>query len=235
MPMRRALALVLLLAACARPAPVPSGSFVAQADEEAYRADWDAARKTLEQGALMHPRDPVIALRLARLELEAFGDVLAAEAIYDRLPEELRARALHGRGRCALWRGDETRAIELFRSSLAVSATNACARDLALRLLARGEPADEALRLVEATSGGTLRSELLLAAAGWRPRPARLPEGWNFALERARLKPLPEAADEVDLYLRHACATPEAREAMRRVLEGDPALRRNPDWPAGVK
>jgi len=219
-----------------RPAhAVVAGTFVAQADDEALRSDWAAARRTLEQGASMHPRDPVIALRLARLELEAYGNVARAETMYDRLPGDLRARGLHGLGRCALWRGDEARALDLFRASLDEKVTGACARDLALRLLARGEPADDALRLVEESSGGTLRSELLLAAAGRRPRPPRLPEGWTFALERARLKPLPEAAAEVGLYLRHACATAEAREAMRRVLEGDPALRRNTDWPVGVK
>ena len=88
---------------------------------------------------------------------------------------------------------------------------------------------------VEETSGATLRSKLLLAAAGRLPAPARLPEGWPYALERARLKPLDEARAEVDLYLDRATATPAAREAMARVLAGDPALCRNRAQDPGVK
>jgi hypothetical protein len=178
--------------------------------------------------SLDYPDDPAVSLRLARVELEAFGEVARAEERYARLPDGFRDHALHGLGRCALWRGDEEHALDLFRESLASKPTAACARDLAVRLMARGEPADEALDLVERTSGGTLRSRLLLAAAGRLPPPPRLPEEWTYALERARLKPLPEARAEVDLYLGRACATDGAREKMARVLDGDFALCRNP-------
>jgi len=189
----------------------------------------------LEAVQIDYPADPVVQLRLARIELEAFGDVSSAEGRYQRLPKDLRARSLHGLGRCALWRGEEEHALDLFRESLATRPTAECARDLAVRLLARGEPAAEALDLVEATSSGALRSRLLLAAAGRLPKPAELPEGWTWALDRARLKPLPEARVEVELYLRHACADAQAREAMGRVLSGDPALRRNQPRPPEVR
>jgi hypothetical protein len=201
---------------------------IAGADEAAARSDWPAARVALERASLDYPRDPVVLLRLAWIDLEAFGEVQRAQERYERLPREYRAHALHGLGRCALWRGDEERALAFFRDSLASAPTAPCARDLALRLLARGEPTGDALDLVESTSGGALRSRLLLAAAGRAPAPPRLPDGWTYALERARLKPLPEARPEVDLYLERACATAAAREAMKRVLEGDPALCRNP-------
>lgn len=225
--MRASLLLLVAVAACRTPPEAAPAAVLAEADGAAVRSDWAAARGALERAALDYADDPALSLRLARIELEAFGDVARAEQRYERLPPEFRARALHGLGRCALWRGDDEHALDLFRESLANKPTAACARDLAVRLLARGEPADEALDLVEATSGVTLRSRLLLAAAGRLPRPERLPEEWTYALERARLEPLPEARAEVDLYLGRACATAEAREAMGRVLEGDFALCRN--------
>jgi tetratricopeptide (TPR) repeat protein len=225
---RASLPLLLLLTACKSPPEAAPQSVIGAADEAGTRSDWPAARAALERASLDYPDDPVLLLRLARIDLEAFGDVERAQERYERLPREYRAHALHGLGRCALWRGDEERALACFRDSLATKPTAACARDLALRLLARGEPAADALDLVESTSGDTLRSRLLLAAAGRLPVPPRLPEGWTFALERARLKPLPEARPEVDLHLDRACATPAAREAMDRVLAGDPALCRNP-------
>jgi len=225
---RASLPLLLLLAGCKTPPEAVPQSVIGAADEAATRSDWPAARAAFERASLDYPDDPVLLLRLARIDLEAYGDVARAEGRYERLPRANRAHALHGLGRCALWRGDEARALDLFRASLAKRPTPGCARDLALRLLARGEPADDALDAVEATSGGTLRSRLLLAAAGRAPAPPLLPEGWTYALERARLKPLEEARAEVDLYLDRACATPSAREAMARVLAGDPALRRNP-------
>lgn len=218
-----------------RAVPRSPPDLVAAADEQATRSDWTGARRTLEETALDYPDDPVVALRLARIDLEAFGDIEAAETRYERLPREMRARALHGLGRCALWRGDEERALDLFRESLASKPTAACARDLAIRLLARGEPSGEALDLVEKTSGETLRSKLLLAAAGRLPRPEKLPEGWTYALERARLEPLAEARVEVDLYLGRACATAGAKEAMAKVLAGDLALCRNPSQAGAVK
>jgi tetratricopeptide (TPR) repeat protein len=226
---RASLLLLLLLTACKTP-PVESApqSLIGDADEAGTRSDWAAARTALERASLDYPHDPVLALRLARIDLEAYGDVDRAQERYERLPREYRAHALHGLGRCALWRGDEERALAFFRDSLASRPTAPCARDLALRLLARAEAADEALDLVESTSGDTLRSKLLLAAAGRLPVPHELPEGWTYALERARLKPLPDARPEVDVYLDRACATPEARAAMDRVFQGDPALCRNP-------
>jgi len=226
--MRASLALLLALAACKTHPEAAPQSLIGPADEAATRSDWAAARGDFERALLDYPDDPVLILRLAWIDLEAFGDVQAAEERYQRLMKAQRALALHGLGRCALWRGDEDRALALFRESLAKEPTPQCARDLALRLLARGEPATDALDLVASTSGNTLRSRLLLAAAGRLPAPARLPEGWTYALERARLQPLPEARVEVDLYLDRACATPAAREAMARVLAGDPALCRNP-------
>lgn len=226
--MRGSLLLLAALAACKTPPEAAPASVLADADGAGVRSDWHAARAALERASLDYPDDPVVSLRLARVELEAFGEVARAEERYERLPPGQRAHALHGLGRCALWQGDEAHALDLFRESLASKPTAACARDLAVRLMARGEPANEALDLVERTSGGTLRSRLLLAAAGRLPPPPRLPDGWTYALERARLKPLPEARGEVDLYLDGACATPAAREAMARVLEGDFALRRDP-------
>jgi tetratricopeptide (TPR) repeat protein len=238
---RAPLGLVLLAACAAPPPPGPPDFAIVEADEAAAHSDWAQARRALEEAAFDRPDDPVVALRLARMELEAFAEVDRAQRRYERLPRELRARALHGLGRCALWRGDEEHALALFRDSLREKPTTACAKDLALRLLARGEPADEALDLVVALSGDTLRSRLLLAAAGRAPRPERLPEGWTYALERARLVPLEAARAEVDLYLERACATEAAREAMARVLALDPALRRpsaegrNPPSPPAVK
>jgi tetratricopeptide (TPR) repeat protein len=226
---------LLAFAACAAPPGAAPASSIADADEALVRSDWPAARADLERIALDYPDDPVVAMRLARIDLEAYGDVAGAAGRYERLPRDLRANTLWGLGRCALWSGEEDQAIELFRESLRVRPTAFCARDLALRLLARGEPADEALDLVESTSGNTLRSRLLLAAAGRLPRPGALPEGWTYALERARLEPLPEARKEVDLYLDRACATPEAREAMARVHAGDPALCRNPSRTPAVR
>ena len=225
---RASLVLLAALGACKSLPPAAPAAAIADADGAAERSDWPAARASLERVSIDYPDDPVVSLRIARIDLEAFGDIARAEARYERLPEDLKARALHGLGRCALWRGDEEHALDLFRESLAERPTADCARDLAVRLLARGEPADEALDLVEETSGGTLRSRLLLGAAGRLPPPPRLPEGWTYALERARLKPLPDARGEVDLYLGRACATDGAREAMARVLEGDFALCRNP-------
>ncbi len=232
-PVRASLLLLAAFAACKAPPEAAPAAVLADADEAGVRSDWTAARAALERTALDYPDDPALSLRLATVELEAFGEIARAEQRYERLPRESRARALHGLGRCALWRGQEDHAIDLFRESLARKPAAACARDLAVRLLARGEPADEALDVVEATSGETLRSKLLLAAAGRLPKPSRLPEGWTYALERARLEPIPEARAEVDLYLGRACATAEAREAMARVLEGDFALCRNP--PVTVK
>jgi len=236
--MVRATLLSLLLAACSS-APPASGkamALVGQADEAASASDWPTARRLLEEASLESPGDAVVALRLARVQLEAFGDVEAADALYFRLLPAQRARALHGLGRCALWKGDEERALELWRKSLEERPTADCARDLAVRLMARGEPAGDVLDLVVEVSGQTLRSRLLLAAAGRLPRPERLPEGWTYALERARLLPLgADAAREVDLYLAHACATPGAREMMGRVLAGDFALRRNRPQASEVK
>jgi len=232
---RAHLLLLATLAACKTPPEAAPQSLIAQADDAAVRSEWTAARSALERASIDYPDDPVISLRLAWIELEAFGDVEGAEKRYERLLRDVRADALHGLGRCALWRGDEEHALDLFRESLATAPTAACARDLAIRLLARGDPADEALDLVETTSGSTLRSRLLLAAAGRLPKPARLPEGWTYALERARLEPLPAARTEVDLYLDRACATPGAREAMNRVLAGDLALCRNQPRPPAVK
>ncbi|HEX5138755.1 MAG TPA: hypothetical protein VFY93_17415 [Planctomycetota bacterium] len=226
--MRARLALLLALAACKSPPEAAPQSLIGPADEDATRSDWAGARARLERALLDYPEDPVVLLRLAWIDLEAYGDVPRAQERYERLMTRHRALALHGLGRCALWRGDEEQALRLFRESLAKEPTAESARDLALRLLARGEPAGDALDLVESTSGNTLRSRLLLAAAGRLPLPARLPEGWTYALERARLEPLPKARAEVDLYLDHACATPAARAAMSRVLAGDPALCRNP-------
>jgi len=230
---RARLLLPVALAACKASPEAAPASLVARADEAGVRSDWPAARAVLEGASIDYPDDPVVILRLARIDLEAFGCVARAQGRYERLPREHRARALHGLGRCALWRGEEDHAIDLFRESLAIKPTTACARDLAVRLLARGQPADEALDVVQQISGETLRSKLLLAAAGRLPKPSRLPEGWTYALERARLKPIPEARAEVDLYLSRACATAEAQKAMSRVLGGDFALCRNP--PVTVK
>lgn len=224
----RGILLLAALSACASPPEAAPAAAIADADGQAERSDWPAARAALERIQLDYPDDPVVILRAARIDLEAFGDVGRAQARYERLPKEMKARALHGLGRCALWKGDEEQALHLFRESLAEKPTADCAKDLAIRLLARGEPAGDALDIVEEISGNTLRSRLLLAAAGRVPAPSRLPAEWSYALERARLKPLPEARAEVDLYLGKACATAEAREAMARVLQGDLALRRPP-------
>ncbi|MHC4670334.1 MAG: hypothetical protein ACYTFD_18250, partial [Planctomycetota bacterium] len=231
--MRRA-ALLLLAAACATTAPVDRRqvrTLKRRADEALVRPDWPAVRMALEEAALLDPDDPVVALQLAETRLKAYGEVDGARRLYWGVRATSRARALHGLGLCALWEGDEERALELFEASLAEYPTPACARDLAVRRLGRGEDASRALDLVAATSGESLRSQLLLAAAGRRPRPARLPAGWSHGLERARLAAPEEAWAEVDAYLQAACCHARARETMARVLAGEFALQRNPDTP----
>jgi Tfp pilus assembly protein PilF len=197
--------------------------------------DWPAARRALEEAAHLAPADLDVNLRLAETLLQAYGEIDAARRLYWKVRRISRARALHGLGLCALWEADEARALQLFGASLAERPTAACARDLAVRQLARGEDSEDALALVERVSGNTVRSGLLLAAAGRRPRPAKMPEGWTYGLERARLAPLAEAAAEVSAYVRAACATQEAQRLMEAVLEGDFALQRNPGLPKGVK
>jgi Tfp pilus assembly protein PilF len=227
-----------LVAACSTPAPqrAPDVAIVMRRAAEAYAVpDWPAAREALEEAALLAPGDLDVNLRLAETLLKAFGEIDAARRVYWRVREASHARALHGLGLCALWEGDEERALQLFQASLDESPTAACARDLAVRLLARGEDAGDALDLVERTSGNTVRSGMLLAAAGRRPRPATPPEGWSLGLERARLAPPGEAPAEVAAYIRAACANPRAQELMRGVLSGDFALQRNPGRSSGVR
>ena len=237
--MRRATVALLLAAACTTPPTRKQQRetfrLVQQADSSIAASDWTTARRTLEQAALDDPRSAVVTLRLAHIQLEAFGEIDAAEALYWSLNDRFPERTLYGLALCALWRGDEARAIELMRESLKKEPTANCARALAVRLLGRGEEAAEVLDVVDEISGETARSKLLLAAAGRAPRPLRLPEGWSWALERARLLPLEEARAEVDAYLDAACATPEAKRLTRRVLEGDFALRRNPGGPVRVR
>jgi len=93
---------------------------------------------------------------------------------------------------------------------------------------------EHVLDQVERTSGNTVRSGMLLAAVGRRPRPESPPVGWSFGLERARLAPLTEAQADVAAYVGVACATPCARELMQAVLQGDFALQRNPRDRRGV-
>jgi Tfp pilus assembly protein PilF len=234
----RALPWIALLAACAAPVPERADDLaivLRRAAEASAVPDWPAARKALEEAVLLAPDDLDANLRLAETLLKAFGEIDAARRLYWRVRATSHARALHGLGLCALWEGDEERALQLFRASMDERPTAACARDLAVRLLARGEDAGTALDEVERTSGNTLRSGLLLAAAGRRPRPEVAPEGWFFGLERARLAPPAEAAAEVAAYVRVACATPRARDLMRAALQGDLALQRNPRPRNGVR
>lgn len=229
---------LVLLAACAAPAPSrpPDVDVLLRRAADAVAVpDWPAARRALEEAHYVVPADLDVNLRLAETLLKAYGEIDAARSLYWGVRRASRARALHGLGLCALWEGDEERALQLFAASLAERPTAACARDLAVRRLARGDDAGEALDLVGKTSGNTLRSGLLLAAAGRRPRPATLPEGWSYGLERARLMPLAEAPAEVALYLDAACAHPQARQRMEVVLKGDFALQRNPAPPSEVK
>ncbi|MHC4972983.1 MAG: tetratricopeptide repeat protein [Planctomycetota bacterium] len=222
---------LVLLAACATPTasrPPEVDVLLRRAADAVAAPDWPAARGALEEAAHLAPADLDVNLRLAETLLKAYGEIDAARRLYWRVRHTSRARALHGLGLCALWEADEERALQLFEASLAERPTAACARDLAVRRLARGTDAGEALAQVEKTSGNTVRSGLLLAAAGRRPRPATLPEGWTYGLERARLAPLAEAPAEVSRYVSAACATPRARQLMEAVLEGDFALQRNP-------
>ena len=217
---------VLLVTACASAPPSPRFQ-LRKVDEALVSPDWPAVHLALEEAALLAPDDLEVNLRLAEMWLTAYGEVERARWTYWKLRKKAPARSRHGLGLCALWGGEERRALELFFASLAERETPECARDLAARLLARGEDASAVLDIVAEISGETLRSRLLLAAAGRRPRPAQLPEGWSFGLERARLAPLPEARKEVEAYLEAACASPAARAKMRAVLAGDFALRRN--------
>lgn len=229
---------LVLAAACAAPAPSrpPDVDVLLRRAADAVAVpDWPAARRALEEAHLLAPADLDVNLRLGETLLRAYGEIDAARRIYWSVRGASRARALHGLGLCALWEADEERALELFAASLAERPTAACARDLAVRQLARGDDAAEALDLVEKTSGNTLRSGLLLAAAGRRPRPTTLPEGWSYGLERARLLPPAAAPAEVSRYVRAACASPQARRRMEAVLKGDFALRRNPTPRSEVK
>ncbi len=193
-------------------------------------------RAALEDACQVDPRHLDANLRRAELLLKAYGDVDAAEECYLGLVPRSRARALHGLALCALWRGDEARALDLMRSSIRERATPNCARDLATRLIAQGDPeAEVALSVVERVAGGSLRGELLLAAAGRRPVPEPLPTGWAYGLERARLLPEAAAAVEVEAFLARATATPQARASYARALEGDFRQARNRDAPAGVQ
>jgi hypothetical protein len=198
-----------------------------QAEEAEVRADWPAARGALEAALQAAPRDLDTTLRLAEVRLKAYGEIEEAERLFWGVRDRSRARALHGAGLCALWRGDEAAALRLFRQSLEERPTAACAVDLAARLLARGDDATAVLDALERVAGQTLRARLLLAAAGRAPAPPSLPQGWAYGLERARLLPPAEAAREVEAYLEKACATPRARDLLREVLRGDWALRRN--------
>ena len=228
-----------LVAACSTP-PVPRRApdvaiVMHRAADAVAEPDWPAARAALEEAALLAPGDLDVNLRLAETLLKAFGEIDAARRLYWTVRQASHARALHGLGLCALWEGDEERALQLFQASLDEYPTAACARDLAVRRLARGEDAGGALDQVEKTSGNTVRSGMLLAAAGRRSRPATPPEGWSFGLERARLAPLGEAPTEVAAYVRAACATPRARQLMEAVLQGDFAIQRNPGQRSEVK
>jgi tetratricopeptide (TPR) repeat protein len=227
-----------LVAACSSPMPARSpevDTLMRRAAEAVAGPDWPAARRALEEAALLAPDDADVNLRLAETLLKAYGEIDAARRVYWRVRQTSRARVLHGLGLCALWEGDEERALQLFSASLAERPTAACARDLAVRQLARGEDAGDALDLVEKVSGNTVRSGMLLAAAGRRPRPATPPQGWAYGLERARLGPLAEAPAEVAAYVRAACATPRARQLMEAVLQGDFSLLRNPGQRSEVK
>ena len=227
---------ILLLAACAATdRPDESGTLLRRANAAARAGDWTAALEALEQASLAEPDDVRVTLRLAETALRAFGDVVRAENLYESLDDEFRARKLHGVGLCALWRGEEERALELWRASIRERPTTAAARDLAARLLARGEPADDALDLVETLSGDTLRSRLLLAAAGRLPAPDRLPATRDFGVERARLLGPGMARREIEEYVEWATATSAAKKAYLAVLEGDLALKRNPEDRREVK
>jgi len=221
--------LALLLAACASSQGTREATTLLRKAAEAREIpDWPVVRLALEEAALLDPDDPEVRLLLAETLLEAYAEIDRARALYWGLRETSRARALHGLGRCALWDGDEDRALALFEESLVVGPTAACARDLAVRRLARGDDAGPALDAVERISRGTLRSRLLLAAAGRAPRPERLPQEWHYGLERARLAPPEQARTEVEAYVAEAAATFAARDRLREVLAGDFALRRNP-------
>jgi len=227
-----------LVAACSSPMPARSpevDTLMRRAAEAVVEPDWPAARRALEEAALLAPDDSDVNLRLAETLLKAYGEIDAARRVYWRVRQASRARVLHGLGLCALWEGDEERALQLFSASLAERPTAACARDLAVRQLARGEDAGDALDSVERLSGNTVRSGMLLAAAGRRPRPATPPQGWAYGLERARLGSLAEAPAEVAAYVRAACATPRARQLMEVVLQGDFSLLRNPGQRSEVK
>lgn len=229
---------IALLAACATQAPRRAEDVaivMLRAADAVAKPDWPAARKALEEAVLLAPDDLDANLRLAETLLKAYGEIDAARRLYWKVRYTSHARALHGLGLCALWEGDEERALQLFQASLDERPTAACARDLAVRLLGRGEHAEDALDEVEKTSGNTVRSGLLLAAVGRRPRPEAPPEGWSFGLERARLAPPAEAPAEVAAYVRVAGASPRARELMEAVLDGDFALQRNPGDRTGVR
>jgi len=207
-----------------------------RAEEAAQAPDWAGVRAALDDACQVDPRHLDAQLRRAEVLLKAYAEVDAAEECYLGLVPRSRARALHGLALCALWRGDEARALDLMRSSIEERATPDCARDLASRLIAKGDPeAERALGVVERVAGGSLRGDLLLAAAGRRPVPEPLPIGWSYGLERARLLPTAAAAAEVDSFLDSATATPDARAAYARALQGDFRQARNRDTPAGVQ
>ncbi len=226
----------VLLAACRSARPGDVEICVRRAEEAMQIPDWPAVRAALEDAVQLDPRHVDSNLRLAEIRLKAYGEIDASEECYLRMMPLAPPRALHGLGLCALWRGDEGRALDLMRESIARRATADCARDLAVLLLARGHAdADVALGVVERVAAGSLRGELLLAAAGRRPRPGSLPAGWSYGPERARLLPAPLAGPEIEAYLVKATASAEARRAYPQVLASDFRQMRNRETPAGVQ
>ena len=199
------------------------------------KPDWPVARTALRNAALLAPNDAEINLSYASCLLFAYGEVESARRIYGGMLRRSRARALHGLGWCSLVEGDAERALELWTESLGVSRTVDCSRDTAVLLLdlGREEEADKALELVERISRQSIRTQMLLAAAGRRRAPAGLPEGWQFALDRARvrmtLKQPESAAADLREHMEKAYFTDRARDFGRRRLQNDFVLRRNPE------
>jgi tetratricopeptide (TPR) repeat protein len=238
----RAAVLCVLLAGCKAGLRDPGdarGIYSVARGAEA-KPDWPVTRTALRNAALLAPNDAEINLHYASCLLLAYGEVKSARRIYGDMLGRSRARALHGLGWCALVEGDEERALELWKESLGVQQTVDCSHDTAVLLLdlGREDEAQKALELVERISRQSVRTQMLLAAAGRREAPPGLPEGWHFALDRARVRATskqPEsAAADLREHLEKAYFTDLAREFGLRRLQNDFALRRNPQALAEV-
>ena len=182
---------VLALAAC-RSAELPKDTTEwSEIRVHLVEPNWGAARRALRRAVLESPENPEPALMLAEVERDAFAEIESARVIYGRwLSTLLRARALHGLGRCAWAEGDRKRAAELFEESLEEDETPECARDAALLYLSLGDEAaaDKHLGLAGKISAQAMRTELLMAAAGKFAMTGPLPAGCLVSRDRQPLE-----------------------------------------------